>query len=107
MKKNRYEYFRMRSMIGKLEKIAVDKLVSLGHEPEPIRDDDEAVGFFCITCEYFGCAEFPEGKSGRHDMHGPIFEHRCGAVPQRVVDYDMAWDRAEDIFGGLDAEGTV
>jgi hypothetical protein len=107
-KKSRYEYFRSRSKIGKLENKAVERLNKLGHAVESIRDDDEAVSFFCVKCEYFGCAEFPDRKfGGTEEMHGPLFNYECGMVPKPVVDYEAAWDRVADIFGGTDDEYTV
>jgi hypothetical protein len=109
-KKNRYEYFRGRSDIGKLETRGKDAAVSNGHEVEVVRDDDMSVGIHCIVCDEWACAEIVDEKNvvfGKDEMHGTLFEYKCGQHPVYESAGEMAWDRIADIFGGLNEPDTV
>jgi hypothetical protein len=95
-KKNRYEYFRIRTDIGKLEAMAKGYSESRGHDVFLVRDDRFATSLGCNKCEHWACAEIDEGVSV---VHGDIVEYDCGdiiSVSSGDIDMDIVWA----IYGG-------
>lgn len=85
MVKDRSDYFRARTKIGRIELEAQAVCDDLGHEFFMIRDDRLATSFGCSTCNVWGCAEIDGNKS---TYHGTIFEYKCGEAPTLEVTED-------------------
>jgi len=83
--KDRSDYFRARTKIGRIELEAQAVCDDLGHEFFMIRDDRFATSFGCSTCKVWGCAEIDGNKSA---YHGTIFEYKCGEAPTLEVTED-------------------
>lgn len=84
--KDRFQYFRSRTAIGKLENIALAQLYELGHHAQiMIRDDRYATSMGCKDCDTWGCVETDDKKN---PIHGTIFEYRCGMAPKLEVTQD-------------------
>lgn len=84
-KKDRYEYFRSRTEIGKLENEAKVIAGDLGHEYILVRDDRHATSFGCTTCNIWGCVE---SETTGEKIHGSIFAYQCGQAPRVEVGED-------------------
>lgn len=90
---DRWDYFRAKTMIGKLELEAMLVCDSLGHDYIVIRDDRHASSFGCIDCNIWGCVE---SGNPSDPIHGSIFSYRCGEAPKLEVDDDSV-----DILGAI------
>jgi len=83
--KDRSNYFRARTKIGRIELKAQALCDDLGHEFFMIRDDRSATSFGCSDCNVWGCAEVDGRKA---TFHGTIFEYKCGEAPKLEVTED-------------------
>lgn len=75
MQSPRFEYFRRRNRIGKLERAAMSLAFRVGHEPFMIMDSRFSTAIGCNDCAAWGCAEIEDDMD---IVHGDIFFDECG-----------------------------
>ena len=73
----RFEYFRMRTQIGKLEASCMALATTLKHEPFLLRYAKSGTSVGCKNCDAWGCAEIEDGMEL---AHGDVLTSECGTI---------------------------